>query len=71
MLHSEKNANGRCYIIRDHCGVLISTILANFGRCFALKAEVLALIKGLELARELQIKKLMVQLDNLACVQMI
>lgn len=48
-------------IIWDHHGVLVSAISANFGRCSAFKAEVLALTnKDLELARELQINKLVV-----------
>lgn len=58
-------------IIRDHCGVFIFAISTNFGRCNAFKAENLALTKGLELARDIQIKKLQIQLDNLACVQML
>lgn len=58
-------------IIRDHYGGLISALSINIGHSHAFKAEVIALTKGLELAKEWQIKKLMVQLDNLACVTMI
>lgn len=58
-------------LIRDHCGDLISTLSMNFGHCTSFKAEVMALLKGSKLARELQISKLMIQLDNLACVQLL
>ena len=58
-------------IIRDHCGGLISALSLNFGHCNSFKAEVMALLKGLELAQELQVCKLIIQLDNLACVQII
>lgn len=58
-------------IILDHCGGMISALSINIGHSHAFKSEVVALTKGLELAKELQIKKLMVQMDNLACVTMI
>lgn len=58
-------------IIRDHKGGFVSALSLNFGICNSFKAEVLALSKGLELAKELQIANLQVQLDNLACVQML
>lgn len=35
----------------------------------AYKAEVLALVRGVELAKSLDIKKLEIHMDNLACVQ--
>lgn len=56
-------------LIRDHCGTFISALTANFGRCTAFRAEVMALVHGLKLARNLQISHLMIQLDNMACVQ--
>lgn len=56
-------------IIRNHCGTFISALTLNFGRCSAFRAEVLALLRGLELARNLQISHLQIQLDNLSCVQ--
>lgn len=62
---------GGAAIIRDHCGGLISALSLNFGHCHSFKAEVMALLKGLELAHDLKISKLIIQLDNLACVQMI
>lgn len=45
-------------IIRDHCGGLISALSMNFGHCNSFKVEVMALLKGLELASDLQIRKL-------------
>lgn len=42
-------------IIRNNSGMFISTLTLNFGRCSAFRAEVLALLRGLELARNLQI----------------
>lgn len=57
--------------MHDHCGVLISAISLNFGYGITFKVEVLALVKWIELAKELQIKKLLVQLDNLARVQIL
>lgn len=58
-------------IIRDHQGGFVSALALNFGICHSFKAEVLALSKGLDLAKELQIANLHVQLDNLACVRML
>lgn len=42
---------------------------ANFGHCVAFKAEVLALMRGLDLANNMHIQQLEVQLDSLACIQ--
>ena len=58
-------------LFRDNRGFLISAFIANFGHCTAFRAEALALLQGLEMARELHIKKFVVQLDNQACVQAI
>lgn len=44
-------------------------MVARFGVCNSFKAEVMALAKELELAKDLDIKKLEVQKDNMACVQ--
>ncbi|XP_056692252.1 uncharacterized protein [Spinacia oleracea] len=43
----------------------------NYGHCVAFKAEVMALTMGLELARNLGIQNLEVQLDNISCVQIL
>lgn len=58
-------------IIRDEGGNLISAISIKLGHCSAFRAECLALARGLELAKDLQIAKLEVQLDNLACTQIL
>lgn len=58
-------------IIRNSCGSFILAISANFGVCTAFRAEVMALLKGLELARNMQITHLMIQLDNQSCMQAI
>lgn len=50
---------------------MVSALAASFGSCCAFKAEIMALHRGLELARSLRIGKLMVQLDSLSCVQTI
>ena len=47
-------------IIRDHMGTFVSALSAHFGICSAFKAEVLALHKGLQLARNLQITHLFI-----------
>lgn len=60
---------GGSTIIRDDGGNFISAITANFGHCSAFKDDYLALARGLDLADELQITKLEIQLDHLACVQ--
>lgn len=54
---------------RDHQGTLVPAYHTYFGNRVAYKAEVLALIKGLELAKNLEIKKLEIHMDNLVCVQ--
>lgn len=56
-------------IIRDQQGTYVSSLAANFGCCVAFKAEIMALEKGLELARNLRIHDIEVQLDSLACIQ--
>lgn len=47
--------------IRDHS--------ANFGICTAYKAEIKAVAIGLDLAHDLGVTKLIVQMDNAACIQ--
>lgn len=56
-------------IIRDHNGTFVSAFQANIGHCSAFRAEVKALQKGLEIAKNLQIAQLEAQLDNLSCIQ--
>lgn len=56
-------------VIRYHQGTLVIAYHSNFGHCNAYKAEVLAMSRGLEIARDLEITKLEIHMDNLACVQ--
>lgn len=56
-------------IIRDQHGSFISAFLGNFVHCTSFRAEVTTLVSGLDLACDLKIRKLVMQLDNLACVQ--
>lgn len=58
-------------IIRDHGGRFIMGMSTNFGHCNSFRAELLALCKGLEMAQNLQIRQLVVQVDNLSCVQIL
>lgn len=56
-------------IIRNQQGSFISAFVGNFGHCSSFRAEITALVSGLDLAGDLQIRKLVIQLDNMACVQ--
>lgn len=57
-------------IIRDHYGNVISAMMCGFGVGTTFRAEVTALLRGLELARNLQIRKLVVKMDNQARVNL-
>lgn len=58
-------------IIRNYLGKFVSAFSANFDHCVALKVEVMAITKGIALAREPKIPKLEIQLDSLTCVQIL
>ncbi|KAL2937063.1 hypothetical protein RDABS01_020512 [Bienertia sinuspersici] len=58
-------------IIRDCQGGLLRAFSANFGICSAYRAKLKAVAYGLDLARTLGIKNLVVQMDNQACIQSI
>lgn len=45
--------------------------MAHFGCCHAFRAELIDLCKGMDLARKLGVLKLIIQMDNLACVQIL
>ncbi|XP_056688793.1 uncharacterized protein [Spinacia oleracea] len=64
-------AAGGGAIIRDCEGNFVAGLSANYGHCVAIKAEIMALIMGLELAQNLSIQQLEVQLDSMACVQIL
>ncbi|KAL2925606.1 hypothetical protein RDABS01_000052 [Bienertia sinuspersici] len=56
-------------VIRDCTGMFVTTFSANFRRCIAFQDELRAIHFGIHLARELKIPRLVVQIENLACVQ--
>ncbi|KAL2900399.1 hypothetical protein RDABS01_025481 [Bienertia sinuspersici] len=58
-------------IIRDSDGWFITAFSARYGITNAFRVELRAIYRGLRLARELQIPKLEVQVDNKACVQVL
>ncbi|KAL2928004.1 hypothetical protein RDABS01_001753 [Bienertia sinuspersici] len=56
-------------IIRNSMGGYIVAFAANYGVCSAYKAELKAAYQGLQLAKELGLCKIMLQMDNQACIQ--
>lgn len=58
-------------IIRDNGGVFVSAAVVYYGHCSPFRVEVLAITQGLELARDLMICQLEVQVDSMSCVQAI
>ncbi|KMT18522.1 hypothetical protein BVRB_2g026610 [Beta vulgaris subsp. vulgaris] len=55
-------------VIRDSRGGFIKAIAANFGVCNAYKAKILATEMELAMAVSLGIQKLVLQMDNQACL---
>ena len=51
-------------VLRSHRGDWIKGFAANFGVCSSMKAELLALLQGLQLARNLGISRLEVHMDS-------
>lgn len=64
-----QNLAGGGGVVLDHCGIFRKAFAANLGSCTAYKAELLVAMLGLEMARDMGIQKLVLQLDNKACVQ--
>ena len=56
-------------LLRDHRGVFLRGFAANIGICSAYKAELMAAVLGLEMAVEMNIHKLFLQMDNQACIE--
>lgn len=56
-------------ILRDNRGNFLRGFSANLGTCTAYKAELLAAEKGLEMALEVGVQKLILQMDNKACIE--
>ncbi|KAL2941420.1 hypothetical protein RDABS01_029770 [Bienertia sinuspersici] len=58
-------------ILRDWRGGFKQALTANFGICTAYKAELMAVSLGLDMARSLGVRKLEIQMDNKACIQIL
>lgn len=58
-------------IIRNSSGIFLQAFSANFGVCSAYKAEIMAAMLGLNMAKEMGIPKLVLQMDNEACIQVL
>ncbi|KAL2932186.1 hypothetical protein RDABS01_037596, partial [Bienertia sinuspersici] len=58
-------------IIRDNRGLFQRAFSANFGVCSAYKAELKAVAIGLDMAHGMAIKKLVIQMDNKACIEVL
>lgn len=58
-------------VIRDCRGVFTRAFTANFAVCTAFKAELWAAAIGLEMARNMGIKKLILQMDSAVCIEVI
>lgn len=56
-------------IFRDFRGSFIRAYSTNFGTCLAYKAEIFATTLGLEIAYNLDVTKLVLQMDNQACIE--
>lgn len=58
-------------VIRDWRGQFICAFTAIFGICTTYRAELMAVSIGLDMAHDLGIQKLEVQIDNEACAHVI
>ncbi|KAL2941205.1 hypothetical protein RDABS01_029555 [Bienertia sinuspersici] len=56
---------------RDHYGKSIGCFSAYYGHYTSMRAEFMALLKGLQLAWEREVKLLDVRMDNKACIQIL
>ncbi|KAL2928203.1 hypothetical protein RDABS01_033951, partial [Bienertia sinuspersici] len=56
-------------IFRNHMGQRLGYFSTTFGLCTAMKAELLALLKGLQMAWNMEVRFLDVRMDNAACTQ--
>lgn len=57
--------------MRDSRGVFVRGFAASFGICSAYKAEVAAAEIGLIMAKEMGIQRLILQMDNKACIEVL
>ncbi|CAN1148633.1 Putative ribonuclease H protein At1g65750, partial [Linum perenne] len=58
-------------VIRDHDGRFVSAFAANLGVCSIMRAELRGIVEGMKLAWSLGIRKLCVQSDSKAAVQLL
>ncbi|KAL2899374.1 hypothetical protein RDABS01_024456 [Bienertia sinuspersici] len=58
-------------ILRDWRGGFKQALTANYGICTTYKAELMAVSLGLDMARSLGVRKLEIQMDNKACIQIL
>ncbi|KAL2927300.1 hypothetical protein RDABS01_001729 [Bienertia sinuspersici] len=58
-------------IIRDATGGFVCAFAANFDICSAYRAELMAISLGIDMAHSKGMNKLIIQVDNMACVQVL
>ncbi|XP_074266442.1 uncharacterized protein LOC141589715 [Silene latifolia] len=58
-------------ILRDEAGNFVRAFHVSCGICNSMRAEMKALVIGLELARSLRVRKLLVHMDNSQCVSFV
>ncbi|KAL2920802.1 hypothetical protein RDABS01_012293, partial [Bienertia sinuspersici] len=58
-------------VIRDNRGIFYKGFSAHFGVCSAYRAELKAVAIGLDLAQEMDIQRLEIQMDNKACIEVL
>lgn len=58
-------------VLRDSRGMFIHGFSTNFGICSTDRAELAAMEIGLKLAQSLGIRKLLIQMDNKACIEVL
>ncbi|MBA0800156.1 hypothetical protein Gohar_010608 [Gossypium harknessii] len=56
---------------RDHTGNLVSWVCAPYGACLVLEAEILGAYDGLWQAWELRSRKIILETDSMAAVQLL
>ena len=62
---------GGCRRLRDYKCEWLVGFTENLGNCSSMKAEIRVVLRGIKIARELEIPKLWVQLDSKVLVRMI
>ncbi|CAN1295022.1 Putative ribonuclease H protein At1g65750 [Linum perenne] len=70
-LYSNRSSAAASGVIRDDNGRFVSAFTANFGTCSIMRAELRGIIEGMKLAWDKGIRKLSIQSDSRAAVQML